>query len=165
MKKRPIIIILAIIFQILVLAFPVHAGEEGFYNTQEIQKRFNELIPINSSLKTEENGNNTISITYNREKNGLDIESAWKEALKRSGYLNKATEIEKPKVILSLPEENNNERNGKVLGKYNLNSKIVWAKDYDVLVHEFLHAILHQVEGDKASLDEARVRMIDGIMD
>jgi len=68
--------------------------------------------------------------------------------------------IIRPRVLISLPDQNLSRYGGVVLGFYNFLSNTIVAVDQDVLVHELFHAALFQLEGVVASRDEERVRRL-----
>jgi len=91
------------------------------------------------------------------------IHIAWEEALRRSGYVTARDSITMPGVTWKLPDATGSEVGLDAQGKYILAENAIEAKDYDVLVHEMIHAILYQVKGEKEAGDENLVRELDGI--
>ena len=107
--------------------------------------------------------NHAVSISDTDPRIERSIYIAWEEALRRSGYVTARDSITMPGITWKLPGPGGSETGLQALGKYNLAENAIEAEDYDVLVHEMIHAILFQVKGEKAAGDEILVRELDGI--
>jgi hypothetical protein len=76
------------------------------------------------------------------------ITMAWDEALHRAGLGGRPDGIEMPRIIWQMPKGDWT-ANGSAApsGRYSITADVIEAADYDVLVHEMIHAIICKTKG------------------